>query len=96
MCAAARPRQIWVPMFRVRRRQGAADLGADVQGAPDLERALAVDHVRQLDAFEELHDEVHRAVGGGARIGDVDDVGVPDLGRRARLPAKAGHQIGLS
>src|SRR4029078_4231726 len=34
---------------------------------------------------EVLHDEVHAAVGGGTRVGDVDDVRVADLRGRARF-----------
>src|SRR5215831_13013307 len=66
----------------------AADLAGDLERPRDVERALALDHAAELDALQVLHDEVRAAVGGGAGVGDVDDVGVADLGRRARLAAE--------
>jgi hypothetical protein len=59
----------------------------------DLERALALDHRAQLDALEVLHHEVRRAVGGGAGVGDVDDVRVADLRRGARLAPEPLDQV---
>ena len=56
---------------------------------------LVAQHLAEIEPVEPLHDEVDVAVGGGARVGDVDDVGMADLRRRARLAAEARHQIGL-
>jgi hypothetical protein len=39
-------------------------------------------HLAQVEPVEALHDEVDVAVGCRARVGDVDDVGMADLGRR--------------
>ena len=71
-----------------------ADLRADEQRARDVQRPLAVDELAELDAVEVLHHEEERAVGGGARVGDVDDVGVADLRGGARLAPEALDQIG--
>ena len=80
--------------LRVRGGERAADLGRDPEGARDIDRALALDHAAELDALEVLHDEVHAAVGGGARVGDVDDVRVTDLRCSARLSAEPLHEVG--
>ena len=79
-CAAESARQICVPMATTR------------SGAM---RALVAQHLAEVEAVEALHDEVDVAVGRGARVGDVDDVGVADLGRGARLAAEARHQVRL-
>ena len=65
----------------------AADLRADDQRARATSSApLAVDELAELDPLEVLHHEVERAVGRGARVGDVDDVRVPifDAARASR------------
>jgi hypothetical protein len=80
--------------LRVRGGECAADLRGDLEGARDIEGAFALDDAAELDALEELHDEVHAAVGGGSGVGDVDDVRVTDLRCGARLAAEPLDEIG--
>ncbi len=70
------------------------DLRADVQGPRDVQLPLPVDELAELDPLEVLHHEEERAVGGGPRIGDVDDVGVRDLRGGARLTPEPLDEIG--
>ena len=53
-----------------------------------------VDQLLEVRPVEVLHHEVEGAVGGRARVGDVDDVGVADLRGRARLAPEALDQLG--
>ena len=78
----------------VRRLERAGDLRGHQQGPIDRQRTVADDELFQVGPLEVLHDEVERAVGRGAGVGHVDDVGVPDLRGGARLAAKAFDQIG--
>ena len=78
----------------VRRLERAGDLRGDQQRPFEVQRPVAVDQLLEVRAVEVLHHEVERAVGRRARIGDVDDVGVADLRRRARLAPKSFDQVG--
>ena len=78
---------------RVRRRQRPADLDRDLAGAFGIEPALVRQHVGEIDPVEVLHDEVGAPVVGGAEVHHVDDVGVPDARRGARLAPEAFDQL---
>ena len=65
------------------------DLVRDVQRAVQLDRAFLLDQILERLALEVLHDEVDRAFGQDAEVGDVDDVRMVDRRRRARLAQEA-------
>ncbi len=73
--------------------QGEAELLADVDGAHRLDGGVLLDGARQIDAVEELHHEVGRAVGQRSEVADVDDVLVADRRRALRLLAEAGDDL---
>ena len=79
---------------RVRRLQRARDLRRHQESPLDRQRPVLEDQILEVDAVEELHDEVERAVGRGPRIGHVDDVRVADLRGGARLAPEPLDQIG--
>ncbi len=66
-----------------------ADLGQDADGARERHRAAPAERGGEGLALEELHREVHPAVGQAAKIVDLDDVLVVDLGDRGGLAAKS-------
>ena len=70
-------------------REGAGDLAGDREGAGPRERALAGEQAREVLALEVLHGEEGGALLGRAEVGDVDDVGVVDLGGGAGLLQEA-------
>jgi hypothetical protein len=74
---------------RVRLHERLAQLDQHVDGAIDLELALALDHVGQRLALEQLHGQVQPAVAGAPEVEDLDDVLVLDLADRGRLAAEA-------
>ena len=66
---------------------------SDVDGARDAERVLALEQVSQRLARDVLHHvERHPGVA-GARVGDVDDVGVAEPRERTPLLTQAADQI---
>ena len=67
----------------VRRRERQRNLVGDVERAMQCDGALLLDQVLEARPVEVLHDEVDPAVGHGAEVGDVDDVGVVDRRRGA-------------
>ena len=69
------------------------DLVRDVERAVQLDRAFLLDQILERLALEVLHDEVHRALGQDAEVGDVDDVRVVDRRRRARLAQEAVDRL---
>ena len=69
--------------------------GGDAAARARRRAGPRVDQLAELDALEVLHHEVEGAVGGGAGVGDVDDVRVADPRRRARLAPEALDQVGL-
>jgi hypothetical protein len=65
----------------------------DLDGFGRRHRTVAVQVLVQVDARQVLHDQVRSPVGQAAKVQQLDDVGVPDLGDRAGLPLEAQHDV---
>jgi len=77
----------------VRGPQRARHLVHDGDRAQEVQPPLALhDRVQRL-AVQKFHDEEHRAVARLAEVGHVDDVGVIDEARRARLAQEAFDRL---
>jgi hypothetical protein len=60
-------------------------LADDIYRIEQVQPLIARQHVFEALAFQVLHHEVDRFVGGCAEVGHVDDIRVPNLARGARL-----------
>ena len=79
---------------RVRVLESGADLDAEVDDACGVEPLLEVELVRERAAVHVLHDDVRVAVV-LARVVDLDDVGVGESRREARLADEAVAEDGV-
>ena len=57
--------------------------------------ALFGDHSGHISAFNELHDDIGRAIGGLARIVNSDDPGMRELGHRPSFVFKAFNEAAI-
>jgi hypothetical protein len=80
----------------VGRAQRLRDLRGDRQRAIGRHRRRQLDRLRQRLAVDVLHHRVGQAVGRGAEVGDVDDVGVADARRRLGLLHEALDRAGVA
>ncbi len=77
----------------VGRPQRSTELLGDVHHAHGLHAHLLLDRTGQVDAVQELHDEVRGFVGEFTEVADVDDVLVADRRRALRFLAEAGDDL---
>ena len=82
-------RSRWTIPLRVRGAQRARHLVQDGDRAQQLEAPLSLQDAVERLALQVLHHEEDRAVVRLAEVGDVDDVGVVDEARGARLAQEA-------
>ncbi len=81
---------------RVRRSERARDLAHDAQRVGHGEHAAAVESAVEPLAVEQLHDDVCTAVGMVSEVEDLDDAGVRDRGRGARLVEEPRDDLGTT
>lgn len=74
--------------------QRARDVGRDVDGHRDGQRALSTQPLRERLAFEALHHEVRRAVLEHAHVVDLDDVRVSEAANHRGFVAETRHGRG--
>ncbi len=70
-----------------------AALGDDIDGFLEEERVTALQAVRQVLPFEELHHQERQPILGLAEVEDVDDVRLAKLGGTPRFPFEARHGL---
>ena len=78
----------------VRLLQRAADLDEQRRGARPRQRAVALDHVREVEPAHVLHDQVQRALR-GAEVEDLDGVRVMQPRDRGGLALEPRDNIGV-
>jgi hypothetical protein len=78
--------------LRVRLVQRVQDLRHDPCHAPQRQRKIVADHLREVAPREQLHRDVQRAVLVFTRVDDLDGVRVVEQRRALRLALEAAHQ----
>ena len=80
----------------MRKGEGFAHGRGDLNGTQRLDAAFAFDELRDIGAFDELHDEIKQAAGRLPGVMNSDDIGVAKLRHGLRLMLEAGGELRIS